>query len=1315
MSNIKTINLADHINSAIDKINENFVEVMANAGLTEAEVIALILSEISKINDDTGFTESEIRAFLASTTLDLGGNKILFGNMYANVADLPDASAYHGMFAHVHNTGAAYFAHGGQWIELANKSDVGSSDFDGDYNSLTNRPSIPTDLDDLSDVQFSDSVLDGQVIKWDGTKWTNLPDSSSGGDGTGPSGTSSFQATIYTRSGRTSQPTTPTGGQYIFSGNDNQGNLVVPTDPDVTWSASIPAPDGDKDIWACTYRFVDFQSETDTIVAGTWSTPYLVGGPPVDADAVASYAQLSAYKRSTTELTAQDTPTGGQFRFSTRFYVAPTGWEESEYSGEGELYVSSGIATDADGDLDTSIVWSDPVRSSTGTNGRSTVEKAVYRRVTAEQYAALDNTWEEGDAFPSIPRPTGGAYIWSSDGNYFDDDGSQDYPELSSPWVSSQNSIVGQPGDVWSSVYSFSIEGDTGIDVVNGQWSDPVPQILETVSTYRKSLFTRTIEGVEPQEIDSNTVTYSFDESRFLTPSQNPTDHDGTIVAGTSSTQNWYEIPPPELDALGNRRNLWESTTLATIRGNSGLDNSLVFSPAKMVTKHAIDASEGQLVTQLTMYIRDDSENGPATPQPSDGVAFNFTDKTFTLPNGYAWSKTVPETPEGQNIQLWATVGVASVVNDPESTDDLIDNSIEWDAPEKTSSGANGAAGKSTFLLRVVTRTVNKDDDRPPTPVGGSVDFTEEGTVTMPNDPRVGTDEEPQAYQWFDSVGEMNDHNSGVGYNPSGKIWESQAVFSVIGETGTDTIVDWATPYEDHNNGEDGFTTYSGFLYKRGVRTSTFTKPPANTIDYNFGSDSFVFPVGNNYDGWYEEPPAAPTDNSKPALWRVKTLASSQSLSGTDTTLSWGDPTLYSVDPDPVTVGRSDIPAASEGYVYYFREYNSDLSESDNLELSNTIPGRPTAEEYNFSGEGSFSGGSFEENDDGVIPWSLSPPDNSNLTGTLYASRYRAFQDVAGSDPAIATGGNITFSDPFVNYSFNGLVTFQNMNQQLGDRFSASVTTIDGGKITTGSLEAEALITDSLTVKSLKGNVNTITPFSGTGYRSWGPTGDGYKELTKINLPRNTVVRNIGLDAEGVMRTEVQDISHMATINMAFSGVFATDTAYVKLEMRKKLGKETNSAWGSYEIIQIMTHKTAGGGNAWTTIPVVGSYATPVDVDVEFKISVLMRGDNGSGNTSQSRSSNNSWSGTVAGLVASTNTDTDSGSGTQDDTGQSTVSGIGAGGESLDDTAIWNEYSSYITSTTSDLLGTINWDDYFDTNNNTNDPNNTSDQYNGSP
>ena len=62
--------------------------------------------------------------------IDIGSNdfittgKVLFANMYSALGDLPSASTYHGMFAHVHGTGGAYFAHGGNWIELANKSYV---------------------------------------------------------------------------------------------------------------------------------------------------------------------------------------------------------------------------------------------------------------------------------------------------------------------------------------------------------------------------------------------------------------------------------------------------------------------------------------------------------------------------------------------------------------------------------------------------------------------------------------------------------------------------------------------------------------------------------------------------------------------------------------------------------------------------------------------------------------------------------------------------------------------------------------------------------------------------------------------------------------------------------------------------------------------------------------------------------------------------------------------------------------------------------------------------------------------------------------
>ena len=56
----------------------------------------------------------------SSGIVDLSGVKLQYSNVYSNIGDLPSATNYHGMFAHVHGTGKAYYAHGGNWIELAN-------------------------------------------------------------------------------------------------------------------------------------------------------------------------------------------------------------------------------------------------------------------------------------------------------------------------------------------------------------------------------------------------------------------------------------------------------------------------------------------------------------------------------------------------------------------------------------------------------------------------------------------------------------------------------------------------------------------------------------------------------------------------------------------------------------------------------------------------------------------------------------------------------------------------------------------------------------------------------------------------------------------------------------------------------------------------------------------------------------------------------------------------------------------------------------------------------------------------------------------
>ena len=83
-------------------------------------------------NTPGSYTDSDAISAVTGSTLDMGSNditttgKIKFANMYANIGDLPSATTYHGMFAHVHSTGKAYYAHGGNWLELANADDIPS-------------------------------------------------------------------------------------------------------------------------------------------------------------------------------------------------------------------------------------------------------------------------------------------------------------------------------------------------------------------------------------------------------------------------------------------------------------------------------------------------------------------------------------------------------------------------------------------------------------------------------------------------------------------------------------------------------------------------------------------------------------------------------------------------------------------------------------------------------------------------------------------------------------------------------------------------------------------------------------------------------------------------------------------------------------------------------------------------------------------------------------------------------------------------------------------------------------------------------------
>ena len=84
---------------------------------------------------------------------------------YPTLSDLPDVATHHGMFAHVHDEGHGYFAHG-SWIQLL---DTGSS------------------VGELSDVDMTvgGGPSDGQVLKWSAANGNWYPDNDATATGGG--------------------------------------------------------------------------------------------------------------------------------------------------------------------------------------------------------------------------------------------------------------------------------------------------------------------------------------------------------------------------------------------------------------------------------------------------------------------------------------------------------------------------------------------------------------------------------------------------------------------------------------------------------------------------------------------------------------------------------------------------------------------------------------------------------------------------------------------------------------------------------------------------------------------------------------------------------------------------------------------------------------------------------------------------------------------------------------------------------------------------------------------------------------------------
>ena len=96
------------------------------SGLAAGDVVEYVAYGTFQLTSVYSQTQSDARYALLGADVDFGSYKIKYSNVYSQLSDLPSASTYHGMFAHVHATGAGYFAHAGNWLKLVNEDTSGN-------------------------------------------------------------------------------------------------------------------------------------------------------------------------------------------------------------------------------------------------------------------------------------------------------------------------------------------------------------------------------------------------------------------------------------------------------------------------------------------------------------------------------------------------------------------------------------------------------------------------------------------------------------------------------------------------------------------------------------------------------------------------------------------------------------------------------------------------------------------------------------------------------------------------------------------------------------------------------------------------------------------------------------------------------------------------------------------------------------------------------------------------------------------------------------------------------------------------------------
>ncbi len=159
----------------------NGTSVTLGSAATAGDTLGVVGYGTFALSDHYSKTQADARYAILGADVDFGSYKIKYSNVYSATSDLPSASTYHGMFAHVHATGAGYFAHAGNWLKLVNEDTSGNVVISGNLTVSGTTTTVNSTTLDVADKNITiangaadAAAADGAGLTVDGASATIL-------------------------------------------------------------------------------------------------------------------------------------------------------------------------------------------------------------------------------------------------------------------------------------------------------------------------------------------------------------------------------------------------------------------------------------------------------------------------------------------------------------------------------------------------------------------------------------------------------------------------------------------------------------------------------------------------------------------------------------------------------------------------------------------------------------------------------------------------------------------------------------------------------------------------------------------------------------------------------------------------------------------------------------------------------------------------------------------------------------------------------------------------------------------------------------